>query len=58
MADVTSAKQADLYKYACNLKESLAVKSKLAQLAPKRGHEVCWIEAKVLQIEPNTTYRK
>jgi hypothetical protein len=24
----------------------------------EEGHEICWKEAKVLQIEPNTTYRK
>jgi hypothetical protein len=24
----------------------------------KISHEICWNEAKVLQIEPNTTYRK
>jgi hypothetical protein len=32
-------------------------KSKLAQHAYK-GHKICWNEAKVLHIEPNTTYRK
>jgi hypothetical protein len=24
----------------------------------EEGHKICWEEAKVLQIEPNTTYRK
>jgi hypothetical protein len=30
----------------------------LTQHTNKQGHEVCWKEAKVLQTEPNTTYRK
>jgi hypothetical protein len=33
-------------------------KSKLAQHAYEEGHRICWNEAKVLQIESNTTYRK
>jgi hypothetical protein len=33
-------------------------KSKLAQNADEEGHKICWKEVKVLQIEPNTTYRK
>jgi hypothetical protein len=33
-------------------------KSKLAQHAYIEGYEICWNEAKVLQIEPNVTYRK
>jgi hypothetical protein len=33
-------------------------KSKLAQHAYKECHKIFWKEAKVLQIEPNTTYRK
>jgi hypothetical protein len=24
----------------------------------EEGHKICWNEAKVLQLEPNTTYRK
>jgi hypothetical protein len=36
----------------------LLEKSKLAQQAYEEGHRICWKEAKVLQIEPNTTYRK
>jgi hypothetical protein len=28
------------------------------QHAYKEDHKICWKEAKVLQIEPNTTYRK
>jgi hypothetical protein len=33
-------------------------KSKLVQHAYEEGHKICWNEVKVLQIEPNTTYRK
>jgi hypothetical protein len=32
--------------------------SKLARHSYKEGHEILWKEAKVLKIEPNTTYRK
>jgi hypothetical protein len=44
------------HKY--NLTQSLFEKSKLAQHAYEEAHRLCWKEAKVLQIEPNTTYRK
>jgi hypothetical protein len=40
------------------LTQSLLEKSKLAQHAYGEGHKICWNEAKGLQIEPNTTYRK
>jgi predicted GIY-YIG superfamily endonuclease len=43
------------HKY--NLTKGLLEKSKFAQRAYK-SHNLCWKEAKVLQIEPNTTYRK
>jgi hypothetical protein len=33
-------------------------KSKLAQEAYEESHKIRWEEAEVLQIEPNTTYRK
>jgi hypothetical protein len=36
----------------------LLEKSKLAQHAYEEGHKICWNEAKVLQIDPNTTNRK
>jgi hypothetical protein len=39
------------------MKQGLLEKSKLSQLAYE-GHRICWKEAKVLQTEPNTTYRK
>jgi predicted GIY-YIG superfamily endonuclease len=41
-----------------NLTQGLLEKSKLAQHAYEEGHRICWKEAKVLQIEPNATYRK
>jgi hypothetical protein len=41
-----------------HLTQGLLEKSKLAQHAYGEGHKICWKEAKVLQIEPNTTYRK
>jgi hypothetical protein len=46
------------HKY--NLTQGLTEKSKLAQQAYKEGHKilVCWTEAKVMQIEPSTTYSK
>jgi hypothetical protein len=44
------------HKY--NRTQGLLEKSKLAQHAYKEGHRICWNEAKVLQIETNTTYRK
>jgi hypothetical protein len=33
-------------------------KSQLAQRAYEEGHKVCWKEAKVLQFQRNTIYRK
>jgi hypothetical protein len=44
------------HKY--NLTQGLLEKSKLAQHAYEESHRICWKEAKLLQIEPNTTYRK
>jgi hypothetical protein len=40
------------------LTKGLLEKSKLAQHAYEEGHKICWNKARVLQIEPNTTYRK
>jgi hypothetical protein len=45
-------------EHKCNLTQGLLEKSKLAQDLYEEGHKICWNEAKVLQIEPNTTYRK
>jgi hypothetical protein len=45
-------------EHKCNLIQGLLEKSKLAQHAYREGHRICWKEAKALQIEPNTTYRK
>jgi hypothetical protein len=64
VADVTSVKQADFWnalrikEHKHNLIQGLLEKSKLAQHAYEEGHKICWSEAKVLQIEPNATYRK
>jgi hypothetical protein len=44
------------HKY--NLTHGLLEKSELAQHAYEEGHRIYWNEAKVLQIEPNTIYRK
>jgi hypothetical protein len=41
-----------------NLTQGLFEKSKLAQHAHKVGHKIYWNKARVLQLEPNTTYRK
>jgi hypothetical protein len=38
--------------------QGLLEKSKLAQHAYEEGHKICWNKARVLQIEPNNTYRK
>jgi hypothetical protein len=38
--------------------QGLLEKSKLAQHAYKEDLKICWPEAMVLQIVPNTTYRK
>jgi hypothetical protein len=44
------------HKY--NLTQGLLEKSKLAQHAYDEGHKICWNEARVLQIETNTQFRK
>jgi hypothetical protein len=41
------------HKY--NLTQILLEKSKLAQHGYEAGHKICWNEAKVFHIEPNTT---
>jgi hypothetical protein len=46
------------YKYTYNLTQGFLEKSKLARHVYEELHKLCWNEAKVLQIEPNTTYRK
>jgi hypothetical protein len=45
-------------EHKCNLTQSLIEKSKLAQHAYEEDHKIRWSEAKVLQIEPNATFRK
>jgi hypothetical protein len=44
------------HKY--NLTQGQLEKSKLAEHAYEEGHKIWWKNAKVLQIEPNATYRK
>jgi hypothetical protein len=43
-------------EHKCNLTQGLLENSKSAQHAYKEGYRTHWKEAKVLQIEPNTTY--
>jgi hypothetical protein len=45
-------------KHKYNLTRGLLEKSKLFQCAYDGGHKIFWKEVKVLQIEPNITYRK
>jgi hypothetical protein len=45
-------------EHSYNLTQGLLEKSKLAQHAYKEDHKICRKEANVLQIGPNTTYRK
>jgi hypothetical protein len=41
-----------------NLIQDLFKKSKIAQHAHEEDHKICWKEAKVLQIQSNSTYWK
>jgi hypothetical protein len=41
-----------------NLKEGLLEKSKLPQYTYEEGHRVDWDEARILEIESNSRYRK
>jgi hypothetical protein len=41
-----------------NLRQGVMEKLKLAQHAYDKGHQICWKEAKVLQIELNNICRK
>jgi hypothetical protein len=47
-----------LYEHKHNLKEGLLGKLKLAQHAYEEGHTVDWDEARILEIESNSRYRK
>jgi hypothetical protein len=60
VADVTSVKPADLWKFALRSTNTTwpRVCPKNSKLAQHAGHKICWKEAKVLQIEPRTAYRK
>jgi hypothetical protein len=41
-----------------NLKEGLLEKSKLTQHAYEEGHRVAWDDARILETESNSRYRK
>jgi hypothetical protein len=62
VAEATFAKQADLWPYGSvnrhNLKQGLLEKSKLARHAYEEGHKVGWDEARILNIESHSKYRK
>jgi hypothetical protein len=47
-----------LCEYRHNLKDGLLEKSKLVQYAYEEGHRVGWGEARILEIESNSRYRK
>jgi hypothetical protein len=47
-----------LHEHRHNLQESLLEKSKLAQYAYEEGHKVGWDDARILEIESNSRYRK
>jgi predicted GIY-YIG superfamily endonuclease len=50
--------EARIKEHKYNLTQGLLEKSKLAQHVYREGHRICWKEAKVLRIEPNTIHRK
>jgi hypothetical protein len=58
ICEISGPLEACIEEHKYNLTPSLLEKSKLAQHACEEGHRICWKEAKVLQIELNTTYRK
>jgi hypothetical protein len=63
MAEATSVKTANhlavqLLEQRHNLKEDLLEKSKLAQHACEEGHKVEWDEARILETDSNSKYRK
>jgi hypothetical protein len=45
-------------EHKCNLTWGLLENSNVVQHAYEEGHRIYWKEEKVLQIEPNLTYRK
>jgi hypothetical protein len=47
-----------LHEHRHNLKEGLLEKSKLAQHAYEEGHRVGWVQARILEIESSSRYRK
>jgi predicted GIY-YIG superfamily endonuclease len=49
---------AGLCEHRHNFKEGLLEKSKLVQHVYKEGHRLIWNEARILEIESNSRYRK
>jgi hypothetical protein len=47
-----------LREHTHNIKEGLLEKSNLAQHAYEECHRVVWVEARILEIENNSRYRK
>jgi hypothetical protein len=47
-----------LHEHRQNLQQGLLEKSKLAQHAYEEGHRVGWDDAKILELESNSMYRK
>jgi hypothetical protein len=47
-----------IHEHRHNFKEGLLEKLKLAKHAYKEGHRVIWDEARFLEIETNSRYRK
>jgi hypothetical protein len=47
-----------LHEHTHNVKESLLEKSKLSQHAYEEGHRIGWDEARILEIQSNSRYKK
>jgi hypothetical protein len=59
VAEATLTKQADLLPcHRHNLKEGILEKSKLSQHTYEGDHSVGWDEARILEIESNSRYKK
>jgi hypothetical protein len=58
IGETSRALEVRIKEHKYNLSQVLLEISKLAQHAYEEGHKISWKEAKLLQIEPNTAYRK
>jgi hypothetical protein len=58
IGETTRPLEVCIKKHKYDLTQGLLEKSKSAHHAYEDGHKLCCKEEKVLQIEPNTTYRK